>query len=207
MIPRGWGVGLLSDIIHTQYGYTESTQTEPVGPKFLRGTDMNKTSYIDWSQVPYCPIRDKDFGKFKLSFGDILMIRMADPGKVAIVERDDIDAVFASYLVRWKIKHPRLTPYFLFYFLLSDEYQGHISGASTGTTRKSASAKIMTSKQILIPGKGLLERFDDLVMVYRRNLNSLLKKNSLLRETREILLPRLVSGELDVSEIEITGVE
>src|SRR5208283_288747 len=40
-----------------------------------------------------------DHDKYRLSLGDILVIRMADPGKVGIVEQD-VDAVFASYLVR-----------------------------------------------------------------------------------------------------------
>ncbi|MFH1933621.1 MAG: restriction endonuclease subunit S [Pseudomonadota bacterium] len=55
-IPEGWEVANLSDLVDTQYGYTESATVEKVGPKFLRGTDINKTSFVDWSQVPYCPI-------------------------------------------------------------------------------------------------------------------------------------------------------
>ena len=204
-IPRGWEVCLLSDIIDTQYGYTESSQNEPVGPKFLRGKDINKASYIDWSQVPYCPITDENFMKFQLSFGDVIMIRMADPGKVAIVERDKIDAVFASYLVRWKIRHSIMTPYFLFYFLSSNKYQSYITGASTGTTRRSASAKVMTGKEILMPTESLLQLFDDLIVSFRNELSNLLDRNVILRTTRDLLLPRLVSGELDVSELEIQG--
>jgi type I restriction enzyme S subunit len=61
--------------------------------------DINKTTYIDWDAVPYCPIPDDQFPKYQLAEGDIVIIRMADPGKIGIVEKD-VNAVFASYLVR-----------------------------------------------------------------------------------------------------------
>ncbi|CAH1745814.1 putative Type I site-specific deoxyribonuclease [Thauera humireducens] len=118
LIPEGWKISPLSDLVSTQYGYTESTQDFPVGPKFLRGMDINKRPFIDWSSVPYCPISDADFSKFRLSKGDVLVIRMADPGKVGIVEKD-VSAVFASYLVRLRITDAQVVPYYLFYFLLT----------------------------------------------------------------------------------------
>ena len=82
---------------------------------------------------------DEKYAKYQLHTDDILVIRMADPGKVAIIEKE-IDAVFASYLIRLKLISNRLSPYYLFYTLLDERYQNYIYGASTGTTRKSASA-------------------------------------------------------------------
>ena len=46
---------------------------------------------------------------------------------------------------------------------------------------------------------GVLEQFDDAVRPVRRLINNLLEQNAVLREARDLLLPRLVSGELDVS--------
>ncbi|MDZ7853507.1 MAG: restriction endonuclease subunit S [Halomonas sp.] len=199
-IPEGWEVENLSNLASTQYGYTESATQEPVGPKFLRGMDINKKSYIDWSSVPYCPVDEKARKKFSLSPGDILIIRMADPGKVGIVEKE-VDAVFASYLVRISIVDERLSPYYLFYYLTSDQYQDYITGASTGTTRKSASAKVITGVPIAIPPADLLTKLDTFVRPLRRQLSILIDKSSNLRAQRDLLLPKLVSGEIDVSDI------
>ncbi|MYE90310.1 hypothetical protein F4X33_15085, partial [Candidatus Poribacteria bacterium] len=113
LIPQGWEVKRLSDLVETQYGYTESAIEEDVGPKFVRGKDINKNSYIDWDTVPFCPIESEKYAKYRLHAGDILVIRMADPGKVAIIEKE-IDAVFASYLIRLKLNSRRLSPYYLF---------------------------------------------------------------------------------------------
>ena len=196
-IPEGWEVKRLSDLVATQYGYTESASNKEIGPKFLRGTDINKTSYIDWSLVPYCIINGENFEKYKIKRGDILIIRMADPGKVGIIEKD-LDAVFASYLIRLKILNNYLTNYYLFYFLLSDEYQNYITGASTGTTRKSASAGVITSIKILVPPIYLITKFESIVSSLRRNLNNYLNQISILKKTRDLLLPKMINGEIKV---------
>ncbi|MCC7574954.1 restriction endonuclease subunit S, partial [Candidatus Woesearchaeota archaeon] len=47
-IPEGWKKKSLSEIVTTQYGYTETATQDKIGPKFLRGKDINKSSYIDW---------------------------------------------------------------------------------------------------------------------------------------------------------------
>ena len=47
--------GKLKDYSVMQYGYTETATTEPVGPKFLRITDIAQ-NYIDWNGADY-PIK------------------------------------------------------------------------------------------------------------------------------------------------------
>jgi type I restriction enzyme S subunit len=202
-IPEGWEVGSLQDLVTTQYGYTESAVREPVGPRFLRGMDINKTSFIEWAEVPFCPIDEAGLQKFRLEKGDILVIRMADPGKVGMVERD-IDAVFASYLVRLRPVNVDVTkPYFLFFSLLGDRYQGFVGGASSGTTRQSISAKAMTEFSIPLPTVEVQTAFEEVVIPIRELMSSLVEANRNLRETRDLLLPRLISGEIDVSELDI----
>ncbi|MBE3087600.1 MAG: restriction endonuclease subunit S, partial [Chloroflexi bacterium] len=202
LIPEGWEVKALGELVNAQYGYTESAQEKPIGPKYLRGMDINKTTYIDWDAVPYCPISDDQFPKYQLSEGDIVIIRMADPGKVGIIEKD-VSAVFASYLVRLSLKSNRIGPYYLFHFLISEKYQGYITGASTGTTRKSASAGVLTGIDVLIPPEPTLADFEFQVQTFRSLLNNLLDCNTTLRRTRDLLLPKLISGDVDVSELDI----
>jgi len=200
-IPRGWEVKKLSEFVSTKYGYTESSNTEPVGPKYLRGMDINKTSYIDWSEVPYCPITPDDHSAYRLKLGDVVVIRMADPGKVGIVEQE-VDAVFASYLIRVAPMDSRLSPYFLFYLMASTEYYGYITGASTGTTRKSASASVIADYEFLLPPKELVMEFERRVTEIRLLLTTVLKQTVNLRRTRDLLLPKLISGEIDVSNFD-----
>ncbi|MGD9706407.1 MAG: restriction endonuclease subunit S [Candidatus Delongbacteria bacterium] len=201
-IPEGWEVMSLGELVRTQYGYTESSQEMPIGPKYLRGMDINKTTYINWDVVPYCPISNEVFLKYKLTVGDIVIIRMADPGKVGIVEKN-VGAVFASYLVRLSRISNRIGPYYMFYFLIDERYQGYITGASTGTTRKSASAGVLTGVDLVIPPESLLADFESKIQKFRCLLNNLIEKNNNLHRTRDLLLPKLISGEMDVSDLDI----
>jgi type I restriction enzyme S subunit len=201
-IPDGWRLVSLSEVADTQYGYTESANTKAVGPRFLRGMDINKASYIDWSTVPYCPISPSDHEKYRLSPGDVVVIRMADPGKVGIVEVE-VDAVFASYLIRVRPLDEHLQPYFLFHFMDSDRYQGFVSGASTGTTRKSLSAPLITSVKLALPPEELQHHFVESVSPLRQLLTRLIAVNANLRAARDLLLPRFISGEVDVTDLDI----
>ena len=192
-IPEGWQAHKLSEIVETQYGYTASAQEAPVGPKYLRGMDINKTSYIEWDRVPYCPIGDNDYRSYRLAPGDIVVIRMADPGKAGIVEKD-IDAVFASYLIRLKPWLATLSWYHLFYYLSSDAYQNYVNGASTGATRRVLalvySPMYYCHCQQIISCCVLRKKRWSL----RQLMSNLLDQNANLRRTRDLLLPRLISG-------------
>ena len=126
-IPEGWIVRTLGDLCHKpQYGYTASAQSEPVGARFLRITDINKESWVSWSRVPYCEATDDELSRYRLSKGDVLIARMADPGHGILVE-EDLEAVFASYLIRFKPidnRNARL----LQYWLKSDAYWQLVRG-------------------------------------------------------------------------------
>lgn len=195
-VPEGWSKVSVNDLVKTQYGYTESASKDPIGPKFLRGTDINKSAYIDWSAVPYCSCSDHDLRKYRLEVGDLVVIRMADPGKVAIIEKD-VEAVFASYLIRLSIVGD-IKPYYFFYTLREGGYQEYMGGAATGSTRKSASAKVLTDYDVLVPSSSLMSEFEEYVRVIRRQINCLLDQNAALARARDLLLPRLMNGEIAV---------
>ena len=197
-LPEGWETRYLREVVTTQYGHTASASDREVGPKFVRGMDINKQSFIEWSSVPYCPEHGLDFNKYELVPGDILAIRMADPGKVAIVEKP-IRAVFASYLVRFKIRNPdEVPPIFLFMTLIDERYQGFIGASSGGSTRKSASAKLLTDFHFVLPPKDLLELFVEQVVPVRKMITKLSDQAAYAAKARDLLLPRLMNGEIAV---------
>ena len=193
-LPEGWESQYLRDVVTTQYGHTASASDIEVGPKFVRGTDINKRSFIDWSTVPYCPEEGLDFNKYALVPSDILVIRMADPGKVAIVEKS-IQSVFASYLVRLKVRNPdKVPPIFLFMTLMDKRYQDFIGASSGGSTRKSASAKLLTDFYFALPPKALLTRFIEQIVPMREMMARLVEQCASAARARDLLLPRLMSG-------------
>ena len=68
---------------------------------------------------------------------------------------------------------------------------------------KATSAGVMTSFDLVVPTDEVRARFEMVIASLRKTLNVLLEKNTNLRQTRDLLLPKLISGEIDVSELDI----
>ena len=72
-----------------------------------------------------------------------------------------------------------------------------------GTVFKSVTKGDMQGIELLSPFERLTKKFELLVTPLETQIENLLNRNSILRRTRDLLLPRLVSGEVDVSQLEI----
>ena len=95
------------------YGLTASASDDPVGPKFLRITDI-VSGQPDWNTVPHVEADEPTTKKYMLNDGDIVIARTgASTGSSTYVKNPPL-AVFASYLVRLKTK-PTFDPRFVSY--------------------------------------------------------------------------------------------
>ena len=131
---EGWVERKLGELSKINYGYTESACGEPVGPKFLRITDI-QDNRVDWSTVPYCPIATSDIPKFQLTEGDIVFARTgATTGKSYLIT-DPPDAVFASYLIRVQLFGKDLLSPFLFLFFQTRSYWESVKSGSSGSAQ------------------------------------------------------------------------
>ncbi len=199
-IPKGWEVKRLGDVVDTQYGYTASSENKG-DVKLLRIMDINKTFVIDWDEVPYCNIDTDNLKKCKLHDLDLVISRIADVGKVAIVE-DPPNSIFASYLIRLKIKsNQTISPCFLYYWLKSNIYQGYIANSGDGSTRQNTNAKVIKNGPLLLPSIKYMDKFSRLAKAIRQKIILNQKQIMVLKKVRDTLLPLLVFGKLRVEEI------
>lgn len=202
-IPQGWFVRTLGDLCHRpQYGHTASARSEPVGPRFLRITDINKESWVSWSRVPYCEATEDEFSKYRLTKGDVLIARMADPGHGILVE-ENVAAVFASYLIRFKPIENR-DARLLQYWLKSDAYWRLVRGHAAGTTRVSLNARVLSRLPLVVPPSSVASAFAAVIDVLRDRIVQSAKEMQLLVGVRDTLLPKLILGNLRVNAIEQT---
>ena len=200
-IPDGWKVKTLGDLCDKpQYGYTASAQDSSGSPKFLRITDINKAAWIDWRSVPSCRIDKRDYGKYRLRKGDVLIARMADPGHGVLVE-EDREAVFASYLIRFRPTN-ELYGHYIQYWLRSEKYWSLVSERGVGTTRKSLNAKALCEFPLLVPPAAVAEAFAARVLALRNRIVSNVLETNGLSAVRNTLLPKLLSGEIRIQDAE-----
>lgn len=142
----------LGNFVETQYGYTEKSSFDAAGPYYLRITDIQEDK-VDWNHVPHCLIDAADYEKYKLKNNDIVVARTgATTGKSFIIhEANDINAVFASYLIRVQVTNQRLLPGFLYLFFQSQEYWSQIMELSSGIAQPGVNARKLQSLLISIP--------------------------------------------------------
>ena len=194
-IPEGWEVITLGELTRKpQYGYTQSAKDDPIGPKFLRITDINKKAWVEWESVPHCEIIEADFKKYRLYKGDILITRMADPGHGCMIE-EEREAVFASYLIRFRPIQERYAR-FLQYWLRSDSYWELVRGRGAGTTRISLNAKVLSGFPLAVATDPILEQFSDKLSNLRSRGVANTTESHVLAAQRDALLPKLVAGNI-----------
>ncbi len=89
-------------------------------------------------------------------------------------------------------------PLYLFMTLSDERYQGFIGASSGGSTRKSASAKLLTDFHFALPPRVLRQLFVEQVVPMREMMTKLVDQSAALAQARDLLLPRLMSGEVAV---------
>lgn len=200
--PLGWKFVRLSDVCSTQYGFTASATDQGTGPKLLRVTDINKADWIDWTSVPNCEIGEAERERYQLHFGDIVVARMADPGKAALIT-DEVPAVFASYLVRLKTAS-LAQAFYIYQFLKSDLYREYAEGARSGSVQANMNAQVIVGAYLVWPSQAVLERFRETVEPLRNKIASNLRESAALANLRDALLPKLLSGQIRLNDAEKT---
>lgn len=197
-VPEGWERKTLAELCESiDYGYTASAEQEEIGPKLLRITDI-VPNFIDWSAVPHCLIEDNKIEKFQLREGDIVVARTgATVGYAKRLNKRHPDSVFASYLVRLRLK-PEMDNLMVGVFVESEAYKSYVQSRIGGAAQPNANAKVLAAAEILVPPSHLQRNFHEFVEPLIDQREVLQIQNQKLRAARDLLLPRLMSGEIAV---------
>jgi type I restriction enzyme, S subunit len=196
----GWVEKRLGEMSKINYGYTESACAEPVGPRFLRITDI-QDNRVDWDTVPYCPITAADLHKYKLSEGDIVFARTgATTGKSYLITEPP-DAVFASYLIRVQLAVKELLPAFLLLFFQTGSYWDSIKSGSSGSAQGGFNASKLGELVIPYPRipkeqQDIITKLDELSVETQRLESIYRQKLAALDELKKALLHQAFSGQL-----------
>lgn len=126
----GWTTKYVGDFCEQpQYGYTESATDQPVGPRFLRITDI-QDGRVNWNTVPYCKCPEPE--KYLLKPNDLVFARTGATTGKSFVICDCPEAVFASYLIRLRVRDTVSVEYLYRYFQ-SPSYWAQIADEKKGT--------------------------------------------------------------------------
>ena len=149
-MTNSWERRKLGDICSIKYGFTSSANTERVGPKFLRITDI-QDDHVCWDTVPYCEIASEKLPLYRLKTGDIVFSRTgATTGKSFLVLNPP-EAIFASYLIRLRISDNAALPEFVNYYFQTSAYWQVIADGSVGSAQGGFNASKLGDLRVPLP--------------------------------------------------------
>ena len=206
MIPEGWKVGKITDIgcLITDYVSNGSFaslkqnvhlyETKEYA-QFIRNTDLKTNTFS-----VYVDKHSYDFlSKSTLYGNEIIISNVGDVGSVHLCPKLDIPMTLGNNIIMLRPNEKEYN-YFLYLWFKYFSGQGLIQGIKGGSAQPKFNKTDFKNLPLLIPSFEIIERsywiFESMFSI----LSSNVKENSHLSTLRDTLLPRLMSGELEVPE-------
>ena len=206
MIPEGWKVGKITDIgcLITDYVSNGSFaslkqnvhlyETKEYA-QFIRNTDLKTNTFS-----VYVDKHSYDFlSKSTLYGNEIIISNVGDVGSVHLCPKLDIPMTLGNNIIMLRPNEKEYN-YFLYLWFKYFSGQGLIQGIKGGSAQPKFNKTDFKNLPLLIPSFEIIERsywiFESMFSI----LSSNVKENSRLSLLRDTLLPRLMSGELEVPE-------
>jgi type I restriction enzyme S subunit len=177
----------LADVCSSvRYGYTASASTDVCGPRFLRITDIVPDS-VDWSSVPYCEIDEVDRERYALEVGDIVVARTGATVGYAKLIREPVEAVFASYLVRFRVDEGKADPGFVGRLVESNVYKTFVQSRIGGAAQPNASAPVLGAFEFPLLQRVVQSRIASILSAYDDLIENNTRRIALLEQAARLL--------------------
>lgn len=178
-VPDGWDVGTLLDLLVLQRGYDLPKKSRKPGPvPVVAATGIHGTHSNRAACGP-----------------GVVTGRSGSLGTVMYVHDD----FWPLNTTLWVKEFRRATPELAYFLLDSLDLASYNSGAAVPTLNRND----ISGLGLPVPPESLVARFSIITIDAFDLMRTLRSSNETLRTTRDFLIPRLVSGEVDVSELDI----
>lgn len=172
-VPDGWSRGLLKELISVNYGKDHKKAPD----------DGNIPVYGSGGLMRKC-------NKSLFSGEAVLIPRKGSLNNIMYVDETfwTVDTMFYATM-----KQPHTAVFVYFFVKAFDMYSMNIGAAVPSMT-----TKILDAMDVVIPDKETLEKFDKLTKTYFNKIKTLQGQNERLKTARDLLLAKLMSGEVEV---------
>ena len=177
-IPAGWRVGSLSELITVKYGKDHKKLADGTIPVFGSGGVMR-------------------FADTALYNGESVLIpRKGTLNNVIYVNQPfwSVDTMFYT-----EMRRPNLAK-FIYFFVRSKD----LASMNAGSAVPSMTTEILNSLPVVLPPDSELARYEEVVGAQFRQIQVNQVEIDKLAAIRDTLLPRLMSGELSVADLDDT---
>ncbi len=198
-----WRVGTIADLGTVVGGGTPS-KAKPeyytddgiawITPKDL---SIDKSKFIAHGENDISELGYRNSSATMMPAGTVLFSSRAPIGYIAIASNE----VTTNQGFKSVVPHPEIGTPFVYYFLIHN--LPLIESKASGSTFKEVSGSVMKSVEAVIPDGNTIAKFNDFCRPVFEMQEKLEQENRKLAAMRDSLLPRLMSGEIDVADIGI----
>ena len=185
-------------------GLKKSEYLSQSGYRIINGESLTKSG-IDWSKAGYISEeRYVESPEIMLKVGDILLSKDGTIGKIGYIDNLELPTSVASgiFVIR-NTKPDIISTTFIYYLLKSRLFTSFIAARTEGSVIPHLYQKDFMEFEFPLPTSDKMAEFEEITgPLFSRIVNNL-NENKRLSLLRDSLLPKLMSGELDVSDLDL----
>lgn len=202
LIPEGWEVTTIGNVAEVGRG----SSPRPIAD----------TKYFEGGTIPWIKIADatksgkylyetkEKVNEYGASFSRLMpkgSMIIAASGTLGYTQLLGVEGCIHDgwlYLTNYK----SINKEYLYFLIISR--QKFFYNSAYGAAIQNVNTTILREMKILLPSIDIQNQFTKIIHEYDKLIDNLGRKNINLRQTRDLLLPKLISGEIDVEQLEIT---
>lgn len=205
MIPEGWEVKKVNEICDLKIGRTPPRKESEwfslkEGVKWVSIKDLGLSQMYISEVTEY--LTEESIEKFNIPIVEentLLLSFKLTVGRIAITtEKMCTNEAIAQF------KDPLISTLFLFYYFKNFKFE---TLGNTSSIGNAVNSKIIKNIEVLVPPEKIVLKVMKMIEPLSICIRNLLNQNTKLAEMRDALLPKLMAGEIDVSNIKIEGEE
>jgi type I restriction enzyme S subunit len=156
---------------------------------------------FDVSELREMRFEPHEYDRYGLRYGDIVMCEGGEPGRCAFWREQVPGMMIQKALHRIRAREG-VDAQYLFFFLFQEARSGALARFHTGSTIKHLPGEQLAKVEVVLPPLASQTRIGAILGAYDELIEINNKANANLSQQRDLLLPRLISGELAVGAAE-----
>lgn len=207
-IPECFEVTALSEVASVEKGLSySSNHWDPDGYALVNLKNINEGGGFNKDGIKYYSGPHKE--KHVINKGDVVIALTEQSmngeliGSPAIIPplENSKKMVISTDLAAIRSKSEDVSNYFLYNLMKHSRFRDYSERMSTGTTVYHYKSDNVEDFELALPPKNEIEQFNQLVEPFYKRIFTGSLQNTYLKQLREILLPRLLKGQIRVNEL------
>ncbi len=206
LIPKGWQVEPLSELFDFKEGpgirnwqYTNSDEgTRFINIRCIQDGDLNIATA---SRITDEEANGK-YAHFHLKVWDVVVSTSGTLGRSAIVRQEHLPLMLNTSVIRFQPIKGKTEFCFVYEYLNSPEFLFTLESMASGSVQKNFGPMHLKQMKLLCPPFNLISYYESISRPFFEKIVANRAKISNITILRDILLPRLISGQLRLPDAE-----